>query len=162
MNFNGILTKAAKFVWVTAPNNYTGAAATTEYISMKAYEKVLFIVQTGAWAAGTAAVTINQATNVSAGSAKALAFTKMYTNDGAPTTDTLTETTVAANTFNLDTANSLYLIEVNNAMLDVDNGFDCVSLAIASPGVNDDYYSVVAIAYGGRFEELTGISAITN
>jgi hypothetical protein len=75
----------------------------------------------------------------------------MWTNDGATTTDTLTKTAVTSNTFNLDTASSLYVIEVTSDMLDVDNGYDWVLLEIAAAsGDNTDLYSVVAIAYEGR------------
>ena len=159
--FNGLLAKAAKFVFITAPADYDAAAATEEWISMKGYEKVCFVIQTGAWAGGTAAVTLQQGTAVAGSDAKPLSFTKMFTNDGATSTDTLTETTVSSNTFNLDTANALYLIEVNNAMLDVDEGFDCVNLSIAAAsGSNADFYSAIAVCYGNRFEP--GISAITN
>jgi hypothetical protein len=160
MNLNGMLAKALKIVFMIEPKNWTGAAGTDEYVNMKAFEKVCFIIQTGAWAGGTAAVTLVQAKDVAGTDAKALAFTKMYTNDGATTTDTLTETTVANNTFNLDAVNALYVIEVNSAQLDVDNGFDCVNLHVASPGANNDLYSAIALCYGARYEDLTGVSAI--
>ena len=145
----GELVKNAKIIYVSAPKDYDAAAATSEYICMKNYQRVCFIIQTGAWAGGTAAVTVSQAT-ADSGTTAALAFTKMYTNDGATTTDTLTETTVTSNTFNLDTASSLYCIEVTSDMLDVDSGYDWVVLDIAAAsGSNTDLYSVVAIAYNG-------------
>ena len=163
MMFNGNFTQEAKIVWVTAPADYNASACTAEYLNMSKYDKVVFIIQTGAWAGGAAAVTLLQADTVAAGNAKALAFTKMYTNDGAPTGDTLTETTVTGNTFNIDTANSLYVIEVDAAQLDVDNSFDCVALAIAAAsGDNADFYSVVALAMKGRnMAGLSSPSAIT-
>jgi hypothetical protein len=116
---------------------------------MKNYQRVCFIIQTGAWAGGTAAVTLAQATS-DGGTTAALAFTKMYTNDGATTTDTLTETAVTSNTFNLDVASSLYCVEVTSDMLDVDSGYDWVLLEVAqASGSNADFYSVVGIAYNG-------------
>ena len=105
---------------------------------------MLIQIQTGAWAGGTAAVTLKQALTVAGGSSKALAFTSMWVNTaGAP--DTFTKTAVVSNTFNLDTANLLYLIEVVASDLDVDNVFDCVGVNIASPGANADFYGTTYI-----------------
>lgn len=157
----GQFVKDAKIIFVSAPKDYNSAAATAEWINMSKYDRVVFIIQTGAWAAGTAAVTLNEGTADATGS-QALAFTKMYTNDGAATTDTLTETTVTSNTFNLDTANSLYVIEVTASMLTRASNFDWVNLAIASPGANADLYSVIALGFGGRDTiGLSSPSAIT-
>lgn len=139
-----------QIVWVTAPANYNGTAATTEYVSLKNWNKVTFIINTGAWAGGTAAVTVNEATSVSAGSAQALTFTKYFTNDGAPTSPLLTETSCSS-TFNLDTANSVYAIEITADMLTRASDYDCVSCAIASPASNNDYYSVIAILSEPRY-----------
>lgn len=154
--YNGQMSKMKKFVFVTAPNNYTGAAATAEWIDMSKYDRVVFVIQTGAWAGGTAAVTLLQsATN--GGSSKAVAFTTMFTNDGATTTDTLTETAVTSNTFNLDTANSIYIVEVNASMLDVSSSYRWLNIAVASPGANNDYYGIVALCDNGRY--LKGASS---
>ena len=156
MHFNGLLCKESKIVFVTAPKDYNAAAATAEWIDMGKYDHVTFVIQTGAWAAGTAAVTLQQATS-NAGTPAALAFTKMFTNDGAPTSDTLTETAVTSNTFNLDTANSIYVIEVNAAMLNVNDDYRWLNLAIASPGANADLYSVIAIATKPRYMAGAGL-----
>ena len=118
---------------------------------MKLYDKVVFIIQTGAWAGGTAAVTLNEGKTSAGGSTQALSLTKMWTNDGATTTDTLTETAVAGNTFNLDAVNALYIVEVEATQLTVNSGFFWLNLHIASPGANADLYSVVALAYGARY-----------
>ncbi len=149
MNFNGSLVREAKFVPISVPKDYSSAASTTEYVSMKAYNKITFVIYTGAWAAGTAAVTVKQATDVSnsLSDEKAVTFTRMWTG----TTDALTETAVTSSTFNLAAASTLYVVEVNDAMLDVNGGFDCVSLQVASPGANADLYSIVAICQGGRY-----------
>jgi hypothetical protein len=136
-------------VWVSAPKNYTGAAATTEYVSFKNWERAVIKFQLGAWAAGTAAVTINQATDVSATGATALAFAYMYTNSAAVTAPTLVKTAVTASTFNLSVANSTFLIEIKADELDA--GYDCLSVAVASPGANADFYGVEIIMSGPRY-----------
>lgn len=146
-----------KLVEAIPPANYSGSAANGNYVSLKAYEHCTIVIQTGAWAAGTAAVTINKATDVSATNAEAMSFAYMYTNDGAATTDTLVKTTVTANTFNLDTANAMYVIEIDPADLGL-NGTsglpnDCISLRVASPGANNDYYNALYILSGCRYAQ---------
>ncbi len=132
------------------PKDYTSAAADANYISMKGYTHLTIVIQTGAWAAGTAAVTINKATDVSETGETGATFTEMYTNDGATTTDTLTKTTVTANTFNLDVANAMYIIEIDPAE---HQGYDCFQLAVATPGANADLYSSLYILSGCRYAQ---------
>jgi len=146
----GELVKNAKIIFVSGPADYNNAAMTTEYICMKNYQRVCFIIQTGTFASGGSnAVTLSQAT-ADSGTTAALSFTKMYTNDGATTTDTLTETTVSSNTFNIDTSSSLYVVEVTSDMLDVDSGYDWVVLEVAANGDNESVLSsAIAIAYNG-------------
>jgi hypothetical protein len=127
------------------PLDITGAAKDGNYISCKGASHVTIVINTGAWAGGTSAVTLNQATDVSETSEKALAFSVMYTNDGATTASALTKTTVTSNTFNLDTANSMYIIEVDMDTLDADNNFDCIQLALGTPGSNADLVSATYV-----------------
>lgn len=148
-----------KLIWACEPKNYTGAAATAKYVSLKGYHRITIIIQTGAWAGGTAAVTINQATDVSATGAKALAFTKYWTDDALA--GTLVET-ACASTFNLDTANSLYVIEVDASTLDLANLFDCLTVAIASPGANNDFYGVVYALTEPRYAQATPPSPLVD
>ena len=100
----GDLVKNAKIIPVSTPKDYDGSAGTNEFICMKNYQRVCWIIYTGAWAGGTAAVTVSQATS-DGGTTAAVTFTKMYTG----TTDSLTETTVTSNTFNLAAASTLYV-----------------------------------------------------
>ena len=111
------------------------------------------VIVSGAWAAGTAAVTLKQATAVAGTSAKALAFTDMWTDIASA--GTFVKTAVVANTFNLGTANSMWIINIDDDMLDVDNGFDCVALDVASPGANNDYYSAVYLPSCARVVKAT-------
>ena len=120
------------------PIDTTGAAVTGDYVSLKNYGRLVITVLQGAWAGGTPAVTLKQALTVAGGSKKALAFTKMWTKTGLTGT-TFTKTAVTSNTFNLTaTANSVTVMVVNVEDLDVDGGFDCVRVGVASPGSNAD------------------------
>ena len=155
-----LLVQESKLIWAAEPKNYTGAAMTAKYVSLKGYDHITILIQTGAWAGGTAAVTINEATDVSATGAQALAFAKQW-ND-VTTSGTLVETAVTANTFTLGTANKLYVIEIDAAQLTVDSNYDCLTLAVASPGANADFYGVTYILGGTRFAGATPLSAIAD
>lgn len=131
----------AKIMWAAEPKDYTGAAVTKKYVSMAGYKKIIIAIQTGAWASGaTAAVTLKEATDTSATGAQALAFTEQW-NDVA-TSGTFVKTAVTSNTFNLTTANKLYLIEIDANQLDVADSYDCITVDIASPGSNSCFYGV--------------------
>lgn len=133
------------------PIDTTGAAVTGDYVSMKDYSHLTITIMQGAWAGGTPAVTLLQASDVAATGEKALAFTKRWTKV-AGTGTTYTETTVSSNTFNLPaTANTINVLEIDAADLDADNGFDCVRVGIASPGANADLVAVHYVLSGARY-----------
>lgn len=148
-------------VWANEPKNYTGAANTIKYASMKLYDRLMILIQTGAWAAGTAAVTLKQATDVSGTGTKALAFSWVWINTAAAP-DTFTKTAVVSNTFNLDTPNLLYAIEVVASDLDVSNNFDCVGVNIATPGSNNDLYGTIYLGTPSRYPQPALPSMIAN
>ena len=136
-----------------APIDTVSAAQTGNMISLKNAAHVTIIINTGSWAGGTSAVTLEQATDVtdSASSSKALGFSWMWTNDGAATASSLTKTAVTANTFTADTAAQMYVIEVDADTLDVDNGYDCLQVLTATPGANADLISATYILSGTRY-----------
>ncbi len=152
------------FVEAIAPQNITGAAVDANYISMKGYDHCTIVINTGAWAGGTSAVTVNRATDVSATSEDAggVAFDYMWTNDGAATKSALTETAVTSDTFNLDTANSMYIIEIPAASIKGSSTteYDCIQLALASPGANADYVSATYVLWKGRYQSDTPIEPL--
>lgn len=134
----------------TAGANYTGSATTSDVISLKNYHRVAIKIYTYDWAGGTAAVTLKQATDVAATGAKALSFSYQYTNVSG-SDDRLTQTAVTSNTFNLSAANKTHIIEIMGEDLDRANGFDCIRVDIASPGANNDFYSVHFTCYEPRY-----------
>jgi len=152
------LPSQAKPIWACAPANYNASTSTDKYISLKNYDKVTIIILTGAWAAGTAAVTLTQATAVAGTGAKELAFDTYYHDE--TTSGTLVKTTATLNTFNLDTANKMYVIEVDAASLDAAGGFDCLTITVASPGANDDYYGIMYALHGNRYADPTPPTAL--
>lgn len=154
----GELKDVTKIIWAVAPDNYSGKAATAKYVSLKNYQWMTIIIQTGAWAAATAAVTLTQATAVAGTGAKALGFDFMWSDEVL--SGTLARNTVTSNTFDLDTANKTYVIEVDPATVDGANGFDCVSVQVATPGVAADYYSAIYILSGPRYGGYNSPTAV--
>lgn len=144
-----VWTENAIPVLGTAGANYTGAATTSDIVSLKNYNRLAVVINCYAWAGGTAAVTIKQCTAVAGTGAKALAFTNQKTNVADTSTPVLTDTTVTSNTFDLSAANAKHIIEIKSEDLDIDNGFDCVRCDVASPGANNDFYSVEFWLYNG-------------
>lgn len=137
------------------PVNTTGAIAAGDYMSLKLYRRVLFIISQGAWAGGTPAVTLLQGTGGIGTGSKALALTKYWSKVAIAGT-TWVEAAVTANTFNLTaTANTMTAIEVNADDLDADNEFNCVSVQVASPGTNADLISIIAILGDPRYPQET-------
>ncbi len=150
----------SKSVIAIVPANYTGAAANGDYVSLKGYGHVTIFIITGAWAAGTAAVTLGQAKTVAGGTPIALGFTEMWTGVVDTTSDTMSRTVVAANTFNFGTADSMWMIEIDAAALTVNSGYDCVRLEVASPGANADFYAAHYLLTQGRYLQEPPLTAI--
>lgn len=133
------------------PIDTNNTARTGDYYSLRGASGIVFVIAQGAWAAGTPAVTLKQATDVAASGAKALGFTKKYSKVALTGTVNVAAA-VASDTFNLtNAANRIEMIEVAAEDLDVSGGFDCVGLDIASPGANADLICVIAILYGLRY-----------
>lgn len=153
------LLNQGKLLWAVAPANYNGAAATHKMVCLKNYQRMYVVILTGGWALGSAAVTLNQATAVAGTGEKSLAFSEYYHDE--TTSGTLVKET-CTNTFNLDTANKMYVIDIDPASLDGANGFDCCTVEIATPGANDDYYGVAYILYQNRFADPTPPTALTD
>ena len=144
---NEYSVEVGKYVCAAVPIDTTGATVSGDWVHLKHYRRCAIIIQQGAWAGGTPAVTLNQAKTNSGGSSKTLSFTR-YWKYTALTSDTPVETAVVSDTFNLAaTANITTVIEVHVNDLDVANGFFYLQVAIASPGANADLISVMYRLY---------------
>jgi len=151
-----------KLIGASAPADMSGKAMTAKYVSMKNYGHLTVVIKTGAWAGGTAAVTMVESTDVTNSLSDAQNLNLDYVWTGTVASGALTKTAVTSDTFNLAAANSFYVIELDADELDVDDGFDCVTVAIASPGANSDFYSVDYILSEPRYAGATPLTAITD
>ena len=155
------LVDKAKIVTGVAPVALT---ADGDFVSMKGFQKltVIISVDNGNTVTG-GAITLDQAQDVSATGAKALAFTNVYANTDVAASDTLTATTVTSNTFTTNTTNAknlLYVIEIDATDLDMDNNFDCVRVGCAS--MANAVGCVLYILHGPRYADALARTAITD
>lgn len=147
MSTQGRFVEWGRIVPMNVPKDITGAAQTGDWVSLKHARRMAICILKGAWAGGTSAVTLEQATDASGTGAKSLAFTKQYSGT-ALTDDVLAENTVTSDTFDLSTtANVYHVIEIHASDLDLANGFAYVRLALGTPGSNADLLAAFAILY---------------
>ena len=127
------LDEQVRFVQATTMSaNWTGAT----WVSMKNYRRMTIIADClgSGGAVGGGIVTLNQATSITAGSAKALNFSRMavladLTVAQTEVAQALVETTVTSNTWtvaNADGKRQRYVMEVSSNDIDIALGFDCV------------------------------------
>lgn len=141
--FTDRLLREVQVVQISPPKDHNGVAAVTERVSLKDWDHVTFVILSGAWAGGAAALTLQEASDVAGTGEQQLALANMYTNKAAPTSPALVKTAVASDTFDVDTANAMWMVEVEAAELS--EGFPVVRPALATPGANADLYTVFAI-----------------
>ena len=139
-----------------APQQKT-AAFETNAISLKQYGETSIVIQTGDMGSpvGTPAVTLRQSTDVSKTGEKALGFDYVYV--GSTTVDVLVKTAVTSNTFTLE-ENKVYVIELNDAELDVPNSFDCVHVEVSDPTAQGVYVSVAFLSSEARTTVKTALT----
>lgn len=103
---------------------------TATYVSLKNAHKAFILVQIGQGNAATVALTPYQAKNVAALGEKVLTNNvAIYANLDAAASDTLVRATDAVNyTTDAGVKNKMVVFEIDPASLDVNNGFDCITV----------------------------------
>lgn len=149
----GLLIERLRIVSAAVPLDITGAGFNGDWVHLKHWRRALVVLQSGAWAGGTAAVTLEQATDASGTSGKALAFAYQYVST-ALTSDVPTKTTVTSNTFNISAANKLHVIDLHAQDLDIANGFTHFRAVVATPGANADLLACLYILGDGVYSGL--------
>jgi hypothetical protein len=144
----GFLVENAKLINALKPKDITGAAQNSGYINMGRGKRCCFVIQGGTWAGGTPAVTITQATDSSGTGAKALSFSRCFTQNDTTYTDKPTEVTgLSGSQALIAQASQMLIIEVHAQDLDLANAFNWIRINVASPGANADLLSCLAIVY---------------
>lgn len=129
-------------------------AITGDYVSMREYRRCSVILAlTPASGTDPAAVTLKQAKTVenSPATEKALPFTRMLRYTPA-TSENPVETVVTGDTFNTSAAavSEMFQIDVDENMLDINNGFDCFRINVADPGSVSTPAVVIGLMYEAK------------
>lgn len=135
-------------MWISAavPKDITGGAYAGDYVNMSAAEELWVMIQQGAWAGGTPAVTMGQGTTAAGGSTAALTTFQAW-NGVALTDDQYAAVTVAAGTFNLTaTANTVTIIRAK--AVDMTEGYKFLRAEVATPGSNADLLAISYVLVG--------------
>lgn len=134
----GRLIENLKVVPAFVPIDTNGAGADGDWVNLRYFRRILTVIQQGAWAGGTPAVTFEQATSAAGAGAKALGYSERW--DGtALTDDILAKTAVTSDTSNLaNAANGTMQVEHSAKDLDIANGFTHMRVRVATPGANAD------------------------
>ena len=170
------LVEEAKLIPVMRPIDKTGAAFTTEWISMKNYKHADFIINLGAMTStSNQAVTLkvaddasgtHSATITSASAATTLTLDEYYKTSSG---DTLARTVVSSSTFNLTKSsdNKYVIVHVDAAKLgkftstSVTYDADYVAISVATPGTHACLAAVDCLLTGPRFASQSNPTAIT-
>lgn len=155
------LIQSAQIVQVFPPAA-DAAGRTGQYLSMKNAGKALIIVHIAQGNAATVAVNLLQAQDVSGTGSKALVATQLAVNLDESVSDLLTAQ-APASTYTTDAAvkNKIVVFEVDEAALDVANGFRTVTVQTGASNAAN-VTAAVFIGYADRYAGATQVSAIVN
>jgi hypothetical protein len=162
-----MLTIPENAQWALALNPATDAAGrTSSYFSLKdVVGKAYVRVDITQGNAATVAITLNQATTVAGGSAKALsATTRVWATEDVATAATVLPARVAdaASTYTTGagTTNKSVIIEVDPATMDVAGGFDCIAVTTGASNVAN--ITTASIFIPSKYAQYTQRSPRTN
>ena|SRR6476659_3089216 len=139
------------------------AGRTATYISCKNAHKVFIICQLTQGNAATVTFTLFQAKNVAANSEKALTNNvAIYADLDSAASDAMVRATDGvAYTTDAGLKNKIVLFEIDPASMDVNNGFDC--LTVKSGASNAANITSILYAIGPlRYPALSPITALTD
>jgi len=154
------LSEIVHVVTAIAPNaDLYDTAQTTDWISLKNYNSIMFVIQHGVGTTGTATITVKMASDASGTGATAIPFTYRRvaatgTSDveGATTDATASGFTITAG------SNQVYIIEVNAEELDNTKPFVALT---ATEVVNSPVAgAILAILGQARYPGSTHLTAI--
>lgn len=169
------LIENAKVVSVMHPIDKTGAAFTTEYISMKNAKRIAWIIDVGSLSStSNQAVKLKVADDASgthsasvSSSSTTLTLEEYYKQSG----DTYTKTTVSSSTFNITKSSdsTIFIIELDTRKHNFGTfssgsttyNADYVALSVATPGAHACLASVIAIVSDLRYQSDAPPTVIT-
>jgi hypothetical protein len=167
MGLNNLLVEEAQIVMAIVPVDSQSGANTGDYVSLKNFERCTVLVIKAAGVAGDdPVITMTQAQDVSGTGVKALNFTRVDAKVGAQTGigQFTTVAQAAGNTYTdlvSAEAQGIFAIEFKGEDLDVNNGFDCLKVAIPDTGAaGAQLLTAIYILRGSKFGGAVNASAI--
>ncbi len=128
-------------------------SSTGNFLSLKGYQKVTFIINTGAMTEATTQVSAYQAKTVAGGSVSttALNLDQYWTNTGSTGATPLVRTTASSDQVVVDATNSaLYVLEYDAKQLNATSQFDCIALGITGISAAANI-AITAILHDARY-----------
>jgi hypothetical protein len=169
MGLNNLLVEEAQIVMAIVPVDSQSGANTGDYVSLKNFERCTVLVVKAAGVAGDdPVITMTQAQDVSGTGVKALNFTRVDSKVGVQTgIGQFTINTQAAGNTYTDTvsaeAQAIFAVEFKGEDLDVNNGFDCLKVAIPDTGAaGAQLLTAIYILRGQKFGAAQAASAIVD
>lgn len=167
MGLNNLFVEEAQIVMAIVPVDSQSGANTGDYVSLKNFERCTIVVIKAAGVAGDDPVlTVTQAQDVSGTGVKALNITRVDSKIGVQTGIGVftTNTQAAAATYTdlvSAEAQGIMVVEFKAEDLDVNNGFDCLKIAIPDTGAGGaQLLTAIYILRGGKFNPALSSSAI--
>lgn len=167
MGLNNLLVEEAQIVMAIVPIDSQSGANTGDYVSLKNFERCTILVVKAAGVAGDdPVITVTQAQDVAGTGVKALNFTRVDAKVGVQTGIGVftTVSQAAGNTYTdlvSAEAQGIFAIEFKAEDLDVNNGFDCLKVAIPDTGAGGaQLLTALYVLRGGKFNPALNTSAI--
>ena len=147
---------------VEAITPQAGGAITGDWLSTKLVEMVYIVVHINQANAAPVAITINQATNVAAGSTTPItAVVPIWANEDCATSDLLVEQTAAVGfTTSAATTHKVIVFKVDPAGLA--EGFDCLTVITAVSDVANITSAMYYVVPRYTNRVLTALTAVTD
>ncbi len=139
-----------------------------DYVSLKNYGRCAIIFFKGIGTAGDdPTITLTQAKDVSGTAVKELVFNRIDVKQGADLAAVGQFTTIANADGDYTDATSaeaaaLWVIDVKAEDLDIDNGFDCLKIAVSDVGTNAQLGAALYILHDPRYSDNPLPSAIVD
>lgn len=148
----GCIPECCKPVQAIAPQ--AGGAITGDYITLKDVEKCFVFVQINQASATSVDITIEQAADVSGTGSKAITnAVPIWANQDCQASDALVRQADAVSfETSVEVKNKIVIFQIDPAHLDVNNGFDCITIKTAASdptNITVAQYILTDLRYGG-------------
>ena len=156
------LPEGCKIVQLAQPQTSNGGV-TTDVVSLKNVLKAWLIVEMTQAVGHATQIVPREATDVAAGTNQVLQnVQRIWANEDVAASDTLVAKTAAKNySVTNDVKNKTVVFEIDPALMDVEDGYDCLYATISDSSQATNFVSVTAILHQ-RYQQATPPAAITD